>query len=331
MEKGRFAPSPSGRMHLGNLFAALLAWLSAKSTGGGLVLRMEDLDPERCRGEYTAQLVDDLNWLGLTWDEGYGAGGPAGPYLQSRRAYLYEAAFRKLEGQGLCYPCYCTRAERLDASAPHRSDGQAIYDGRCGGLSDKARRDYEAAGRRPAWRLTVPDRLVTFTDRRLGPYVENLKKDCGDFIIRRSDGVYAYQLAVVLDDAAMGVTQVVRGKDLLDSTPRQLFLYERLGLTPPAFYHVPLLLAPDGRRLSKRDKDMDMAYFRAHFTAEEVIGALAFLAGQLDRPAPITPTALTRIFSWEKVPKEDVVVPDNLIGPLASLRPCSKGEFCPPT
>ncbi len=316
MEKGRFAPSPSGRMHLGNLFAALLAWLSAKSAGGSLVLRMEDLDPDRCRKEYTAQLADDLRWLGLDWDEGYERGGTDGPYLQSERADQYERAFRKLEDMGLCYPCYCTRAERLAASAPHRSDGQVIYDGRCRALTPGERLELERQGRRPAWRLMVPDEEIGVADGHLGAYGENLNKDCGDFIIRRSDGVYAYQLAVVVDDAAMGVTQVVRGKDLLDSTPRQLYLYRLLGLTPPKFFHVPLLLSSDGRRLSKRDRDMDMAYFRTRFAPEEVLGALAFLAGQTDHPVPNTAAGLAELFSWEKVPRKDIVVPDELFSRL---------------
>ena len=216
--RGRFAPSPSGRMHLGNLFSALLAWLSVRSAGGVMVLRMEDLDPDRCRREYAGQLAGDLRWLGLDWDEGYEAGGPHGPYLQSERTELYAAAFRSLEERGLIYPCFCTRAQRLAASAPHRSDGVVIYDGRCRRLSPQERSEL-ARTRRPAWRVEVPEETVSFTDRIQGPFYQNLARDCGDFILRRSDGVYAYQLAVVCDDGDMGVTQVVRGRDLLDSTP----------------------------------------------------------------------------------------------------------------
>ena len=234
--RGRFAPSPSGRMHLGNLFSALLAWLSVRRAGGVMVLRMEDLDPDRCRPEYARQLADDLRWLGLDWDEGWQKGGPHGPYLQSERTERYAAAFRALEGRGLVYPCFCTRAERLAASAPHRSDGQAVYAGKCRHLTEEERAEL-ARTRRPAWRIAAPDRAVSFTDGLQGPYSENLLHDCGDFILRRSDGVYAYQLAVVYDDGDMGVTQVVRGRDLLSSTPRQLWLYELLGLTPPEFYH----------------------------------------------------------------------------------------------
>ena len=310
--RGRFAPSPSGRMHLGNLFSALLAWLSVRSAGGVLVLRMEDLDPDRCRPEYAAQLAEDLLWLGLDWDEGYGKGGPDGPYLQSERTERYAAAFGRLEEMGLVYPCYCTRAERLAASAPHRSDGQAVYGGRCRDLTVEERSALEAAGRRPAWRLKVPDEVWAVEDGHMGRYGENLLRDCGDFIIRRSDGVYAYQLAVVADDGAMGINQVVRGMDLLSSTPRQCYLYHLLGLEPPEFRHVPLLLAEDGRRLSKRDKDLDMGVLRTRWTPEDLTGRLALLAGLQSTPAPVTPAALMERFSWEQVPRTDIVVPGGL-------------------
>ena len=310
--RGRFAPSPSGRMHLGNLFSALLAWLSVRRAGGVMVLRMEDLDPDRCRPEYARQLADDLRWLGLDWDEGWQKGGPHGPYLQSERTERYAATFRALEGQGLLYPCYCTRAERLAASAPHRADGQAIYAGKCRHLTEAERAEL-ARTRRPAWRIMVPGQEISFTDGLQGPCRENLLHDCGDFILRRSDGVYAYQLAVVCDDGDMGITQVVRGRDLLDSTPRQIYLYELLGLTPPEFCHVPLLLAPDGRRLSKRERDLDMGALRQRFTPEGLTGLLAFWAGQLDKPEPVRPAELAKDFDWAKVPAEDIVVhPDQL-------------------
>lgn len=305
--RGRFAPSPSGRMHLGNLFSALLAWLSVRAAGGVMVLRMEDLDPDRCRPEYAAQLAEDLRWLGLDWDEGYGLGGPHGPYLQSERTERYAAVFRALEDRGLIYPCFCTRAERLAASAPHRSDGQAVYGGTCRSLSPRERSELSQT-RRPAWRLRVPDETVIVQDGLQGGYAENLLRDCGDFILRRSDGVYAYQLAVVCDDGDMAITQVVRGRDLLDSTPRQQYLYGLLGRTPPEFYHVPLLLAPDGRRLSKRDGDLDMGALRDRYRPEEVVGRLACLAGLLDRPEPAAAAELVPLFSWGKVPKRDIIL-----------------------
>ena len=305
--RGRFAPSPSGRMHLGNLFSALLAWLSVRSAGGTLVLRMEDLDPDRCRAEYARQLADDLEWLGLDWDEGCGRGGDRGPYCQSERTEIYARAFGRLEELGLVYPCFCTRAERLAASAPHRADGQVIYPGTCRDLTPEERRRM-GEKRRPAWRVRVPDREIAFVDGLQGPYGENLQRDCGDFIVRRSDGVFAYQLAVVADDAAMGIHQVVRGRDLLDSTPRQLWLYRTLGLTPPSFFHVPLLIAPDGRRLSKRERDLDMGALRGGWSPEELVGLLAWLAGQQERPEPLTARELARSFSWDRVPKGDIVV-----------------------
>ena len=299
---GRFAPSPSGRMHLGNLWSALLAWLAARSRGGRMVLRLEDLDPDRCTQAWCAQVMRDLEWLGLDWDNE--------PVYQSRRTEAYHEAFAQLEKRGLLYPCYCTRAERLAASAPHRSDGQAVYSGRCRHLTEAQRAELSAA-RRPAWRVKVPDRSIGFTDGLQGFYEENLLHDCGDFILRRSDGVYAYQLAVVYDDGAMEVNQVVRGRDLMDSTPRQRYLYELLGLTPPEFYHVPLLLAPDGRRLSKREKDLDMGALRERFAPEALTGLLAFWAGQMDKPEPVAPAELAQHFDWAKVPAGDIMVDPN--------------------
>jgi len=297
--RGRFAPSPSGRMHLGNLWSCLLAWLSARSVGGSMVLRLEDLDPDRCRVEYCEQVMRDLEWLGLDWD--------GEPVWQSRRTEAYAEAFRALEEQGLIYPCYCTRAERLAASAPHRSDGVQVYDGRCRRLTSEEKTAFERT-RRPAWRVQVPERQITFCDLNLGKYGEELKTECGDFILRRSDGVYAYQLAVVVDDAMMGVTQVVRGSDLLDSTPRQLWLQEALGLPHPEYGHVPLLLAPDGRRLAKRDRDQELGQLQEKYTTPELVGHLAHAAGLIPKYEPVTPTQLLPLFSWAKVPKQDIVL-----------------------
>ena len=253
---GRFAPSPSGRIHLGNILCCLLAWLSARQKGGRVILRIEDLDIARCPRRYGEQMCRDIRWLGLDWDEGPVIGGPSGPYEQSRRTALYQAALRRLEAQGLVYPCFCTRAELHAASAPHRGDGQVVYPGTCRGLTaEQAAERARRTGRAPALRLWVPEEEITFTDGHMGEYREWLPADCGDFLLRRSDGIFAYQLAVVVDDAAMGVTEVVRGADLLASTPRQLLLYRLLGLEAPAFYHFPLLLGSDGQRLSKRNAD----------------------------------------------------------------------------
>ena len=295
---GRFAPSPSGRMHLGNVWACLLAWLAARSAGGAVVLRLEDLDPGRCRPEYCDQVMRDLEWLGLGWD--------GEPVYQSRRTQAYAQAFQELERQGLIYPCFCTRAQRLAASAPHRSDGAVVYDGRCARLTPEQRAELSRT-RRPAWRVRAPEKTITFRDLLQGEYGEDLKRDCGDFILRRSDGVYAYQLAVVVDDAWMGVNQVVRGSDLLSSTPRQLWLQEALGLPHPAYGHVPLLLAPDGRRLAKRDRDQELDALKARYTAPELVGRLAWAAGLLPEYAPAAPEELIPLFAWEKLPRGDRV------------------------
>lgn len=294
---GRFAPSPSGRMHLGNVFAALLAWLSVRSQNGEMVLRIEDLDPDRCRPEYAETLKEDLRWLDLDWDREQTP--------QSRRAAAYAEAFSSLEAQGLVYPCYCSRTELHAASAPHASDGRVLYAGTCRTLTPAQRAEKTKA---PAWRLKVPDAVWTVEDRLQGIYRENLAQDCGDFIIRRADGVYAYQLAVVVDDAAAGVTEVVRGLDLLSSTPRQLYLYDRLGLQAPDFAHVPLLIAADGRRLSKRDRDMDLGLLRQEKRPEEILGLLARWAGLLEKPEPIAARDLVAVFDWSRIPRTAITV-----------------------
>ena len=302
--KGRFAPSPSGRMHLGNLMAALLAWLDVRSRDGIMVLRIEDLDPDRCTPEKAAQLMRDLEWLGLDWDEG----GLTPEYMQSCRSEIYTAEFEKLTQQGLIYPCYCTRAERLAASAPHREDGTVVYSGKCAALTESERGAMEAMGRRPAWRVRVPDLEWTIEDGHMGTYTEHLRRDCGDFILCRSDGVWAYQLAVVVDDALMGINRVVRGSDLLSSSPRQAWLHTVLGYEPPAFAHLPLLTDPTGRRLSKRDADLDLSVLREKYTPRELTGRLAVSAGLLEEYEPIAPSELINLFSWDKVPQKDLVV-----------------------
>ena len=305
MTAGRYAPSPSGRMHLGNLMCCLLAWLSAKSKGGQVLLRIEDLDTVRCPRVYADAIMDDLAWLGLAAD------GPTPTVYQSERSEIYQQYYDILLKKGLVYPCFCSRSQLHAASAPHRSDGQVVYAGTCRGLSDAevARRSLTRA---PAFRVQVPDEEVAFTDGHLGRYAENLARDCGDFYLRRADGVFAYQLAVVVDDALMGVTEVVRGSDLLSSTPRQLWLYRELGLTAPQFYHLPLLLAPDGRRLSKRDGDQSLENLRARYTPQEIIGKLAYVCGLQDTPAPAAPQELVPGFSWDKVPKQDILLPEGL-------------------
>ena len=294
---GRFAPSPSGRMHLGNVFSALMAWCSVRSQGGQMVLRIEDLDPDRCRPEYAAQVRKDLLWLGLDWDT-------EAP-CQSTRSDAYAAAFERLTELRLVYPCYCSRGQLHAASAPHAADGTLLYAGTCRNLTANQR---AAMTRTPAWRLKVPDRIFGLQDRVQGLYTENLADQCGDFIIRRSDGVYAYQLAVVTDDIASGVTEVVRGMDLLSSTPRQLYLYELLGGRPPEYCHVPLLVAADGRRLSKRDRDLDLGELQKRLQPEQIIGALAFSAGLLDREEPLSARELASVFRWDRVRRDNIVM-----------------------
>ena len=294
---GRFAPSPSGRMHLGNVFSALMAWLSVRSAGGTMVLRIEDLDPDRCRPEYAEQMKDDLRWLGLDWD--------VEQTPQSRRTEAYRECFERLREMGLVYPCYCSRGELHAASAPHASDGNVIYAGTCRDLTEEER---AAKTRRPAWRLIVPDEEIAFHDGLQGEYRENLARECGDFIIRRSDGVYAYQLAVVTDDAEAGVTQIVRGRDLLSSTPRQIYLQRLLGLPTPEYYHVPLLVAPDGRRLSKREHDLDMGALRERCTPEALLGCLAKLSGLRPTAEPVTAGELAAVFSWNFAAKENITI-----------------------
>ncbi len=303
--KGRFAPSPSGRMHLGNLFSFLLAWLSARHSGGSVVLRIEDLDPVRCLPSHAWQLMEDLEWLGLDWDEG----GESSSSWQSNRVHLYAAAFEKLQSKGLTYPCFCSRIQRLN-EAPHVHEVSPSCP--CATLTaeEAAERMAEKA---PSYRLRVPQRTVSFTDGLQGPYSQDLWRECGDFPIKRADGAWAYQLAVVVDDAAMGVTEVVRGRDLLSSTPRQLWLYEVLGLSAPGFYHVPLLLAPDGRRLAKRDADLDMGALRRRYSPEELLGVLARMAGLRPSSAPVSAPELAAEFDWAKVPREDITVASELL------------------
>ena len=287
---GRFAPTPSGRMHLGNVFAALVAWLSVRHDQGHLVLRMEDLDTQRTSDVFARILREDLLWLGLEWDEE--------TQPQSQRSEVYQEYFEKLEAMGLLYPCYCTRSQLHSVNAPHLSDGTYVYTGTCRNLTPQQR---AAFGRAPAWRVKVDDRLWTVNDRIQGAYRENLSTDCGDFVVRRADGVYVYQLAVTVDDALAGVNQVVRGTDLLSSAPRQMYLQDLLGFPHPEYAHVPMLLAPDGRRLSKRDKDLDLGYLREHTTPEKLIGVLAHSAGLLEQPVPISAKELASIFSFEKI------------------------------
>ena len=374
MTRGRFAPSPTGRMHLGNVFCALLSWLSAKSKGGEWVLRIEDLDPQRSKKDYALQLMDDLQWLDLPWD--------GEPVWQSQRGEIYEEYLQRLTDMRLTYPCYCTRADIMATQAPHETDGRVVYKGTCrpntpspstaqtvplrqgdersgGGGLQPAHSSQLTVNRSPltaTTRLIVPDCTIPFTDGHYGKHDINLAEHCGDYIIRRKDGAWAYQLAVVVDDALMGVTEIVRGRDLLLSSPQQIHLRELLfgerengkrktitdvarsvptatSLTPQTvplrqgdersgggglaikpspltvnFFHHPLLCNAEGQRLCKRDKSMNLGYLRDKDTPpQEIIGLLAHLAGLTETPAPITPQELIPLFSWNKVPTEDII------------------------
>ncbi len=304
--KGRFAPSPTGRMHLGNVYSALLSWLSVRSQDGSWVLRIEDLDPQRSRREFARQIEDDLRWLGLDWDE---------YYVQSERGDIYTHYLEVLGQKSLTYPCYCTRADIMATQAPHESDGRIVYAGTCRPKQlEEAWLNVDAhpSGRKPATRIIVPDEEISFVDAHYGEQSVNLARHCGDFVLRRADGAWAYQLAVVVDDALMGITEVVRGRDLLLSAPQQIYLYSLLGFEVPTFCHLPLLCNLAGQRLCKRDKSLDLGEIRkAGHSPESVIGKLAFYAGIIDHMETVSAQELVSEFSWNKVPLEDI-----LVGPL---------------
>lgn len=288
-------------MHLGNAFAALLCWLGARSAGGGLVLRIEDIDPERSREEYVRLILEDLRWLGLDWDEGPDVGGGHGPYRQSERLEEYDAVLSSL-GSAV-YPCYCTRREVREAvGAPQRRNAGPGYPGTCRHLSAPERKAREQEGRSPALRLVFPEAVREFADLVLGPVSLDTAELGGDFPVRRSDGVHAYQLAVVADDIAMGINQVVRGADILDSTPRQLRLYELLGQAAPVYAHVPLLVDEAGRKLSKRHRSLELVRLRERgVRPEAVIGYLAYLGGLVPEMRPCTPAALLEEFAFSRL------------------------------
>lgn len=297
---GRFAPSPSGQLHIGNLATSLLTWLDAKSSGGRLIFRMEDLDPDRSSLECATGIADALKVLGLDWDEGY----PDEDYCQSRRGDKYDEVFELLLHRDMLYPCYCSRSERLAASASHPGEQHRDPSCRCRYLSAAQRRELERSGKRAAWKIKVPDAVIEFNDGLFGKRTENLA-DTGDFIIKRSDGVYAYQLAVSFDDADMGVTRVVRGRDLISSTARQIWLISELGGTVPQYIHAPLIVGTDGRKLSKRYGDTTAQQLLQRHTPEEIIGYLAGLVGISDG-SPCTASELLSDFEWEKVRKDDI-------------------------
>lgn len=296
---GRFAPSPTGRMHFGNIVTALASRLSVKSRGGKWILRIEDLDPQRSKEEWMRLIEDDLTWLGLEWDEG----GLRDPHFrQSRRSDFYAEALARLVSTGMTYGCTCRRADILATQAPHQSDGRVIYGGRC----RPAVMPYYGPGPEEphAIRLYVPEgEKVALTDGVFGPLSVDLSRECGDFVVRRADGAWAYQLAVVVDDALMGVTEVMRGSDLLLSASQQAYLYRLLGYDVPEFVHLPLMCNSSGQRLSKRDRSMSMEALRERNTPEELLGKAAFALGLRDDDRAVSLEELTASYDRSKIKK----------------------------
>jgi len=301
--RGRFAPSPTGELHLGNAWSALVTWLSVRSRNGSVVMRIEDLDPARSRSDYAMQVLLDSSWLGLDWDEGPDLGGPHAPYTQSERGASYDAAFERLLGSGEIYPCFCSRKDiAAAASAPQAPGDELRYPGTCRDLDpDQARRRVEQ-GRRHAWRFRVPDGARPEFDDLCRGRCGADQAPSGDFVVRRSDGVTAYQLAVVLDDDAMAIDEVVRGDDLLHSTPRQVLLCAALDLRVPVYGHVPLLLGADGARLSKRHQGITLRELReGGHSARSIVGHLAQLLELRPTAAAVSPRELLGEFSWDRI------------------------------
>lgn len=309
---GRLAPSPTGAQHVGNARTYLLAWLSIRSRGGRIVLRIEDLDSPRVKAWAIKQAIDDLRWLGLDWDEGPDVGGTNAPYVQTERIELYRGAFALLRASDRIYPCTCSRSDVLAAaSAPHANQEGPIYPGTCVGRSAK---DADALQDQPfCWRFRASNADRHLQDLCAGDMRMNVAEELGDFVVAKADGTPAYQLAVVFDDHAMGVTEVLRGDDLLPSAFRQLELYECFGWTPPQFAHVPLVVGPDGRRLAKRHGDTRLATLRAQgVRAERLLGLLARSCGLRETAEPTTAAELLAGFDLAKLPRNPFVYQDEL-------------------
>jgi glutamyl-tRNA synthetase len=291
----RFAPSPTGDLHLGGAWTALASWVLARRDAGAVVLRVEDIDTARVVHGSQLRIEEDLRWLGLDWDEG--------PFLQSERESLYEAAIAHLAASGSVYPCDCSRAEITRvASAPHPGE-EVRYPGLC-----RERDPARPMRRAPALRVRVPDEVVAYEDQVVGTVAQNLGLEVGDFVLRRGDGAFAYQLAVVVDDLAMGITNVVRGDDLVSSTPRQVWLARALGGEPPTYAHVPLVVSGRGARLEKRTQGGVVRALReAGVTAGRIVGELAYGLGLTRTNAPTSPTLVARACSdgevaWGRTP-----------------------------
>jgi len=311
--RGRFAPSPTGYIHLGNVWTAFLAWLQVRQQKGTLILRIEDIDEQRSKPEYTQALLEDLAWLGLDWDEGPGKGGPYGPYIQQERYSLYEKALQELQAKHLLYPCYCSRARLQAIGAPHEGEHR-LYDGHCYGMPQEQRRQMD---RKPSWRVHVPHVSVSFTDGSYGPFSDYLPRVCGDFVVRRADGLYAYQLAVAVDDGSMGITHVLRGRDLLSSTAQQIWLMEVLGYTPPSYTHVPMLIDASGNRLSKRQQGITVRSLRDRgVQADAILSALALAGGLVSERRLYHKGELLRLCNFQTMTTHDIVLGDTWLDEL---------------
>lgn len=301
-------------MHLGNIFTALLSWLSVRKRGGRWILRIEDLDPQRSKYQWVEMIEADLQWLGLDWDEGGLADtGPSAPYSQSRRNSHYIAALESLKATGLVYPCYCTRADLLATNAPHQSDGRVVYGGKCRPSALPCA--WAEPQRQAACRLHVtPDFTADFVDQVYGVQRIDVAESCGDFIVRRADGAWAYQLAVVVDDIAMGVNEIMRGCDLLSSVGQQSYLRSLLGAGEPAHAHLPLICNADGRRLSKRDSSLAMDALRERYSPSELLGVLGHLAGLCKNNAPTSLAQLVEAYDVNKIPRTEKILINDLYG-----------------
>lgn len=316
--RGRFAPSPTGETHLGNAWTALLSWLQVRHNHGSFILRIEDLDPDRSRSEYIRLLLEDLRWLGIDWDEGPDCGGPYQPYIQDQRRDLYEDALQQLIKKGDVYPCFCSRADiRASASAPHGLEAVLEYAGTCRHLSSaeiRKRKQTEPY----SLRFNFRPKAITFHDLCYGVQYYEPGKMLGDFIVRRRDGVHAYQLAVVVDDAMMNITHVLRGSDLLVSTARQIALFNAFHWPIPEYAHVPILLGPDGGRLSKRHGDLSLyALRKAGMAPQQIVGWLGYWAGLLSEPIPVNAQELIKPFTLESIPHHEITIdPQRFIGGL---------------
>ena len=313
--RGRYAPSPTGRLHVGSARTALAAWLSVRAQNGVFIMRVEDLDGPRTVPGMAEAILEDLAWLGLDWDEGPALGGPYGPYAQSERAAHYEAALAHLHAQGRLFPCRRSRKDlqRL-ATAPHGHEGLPPYPSTLRpknlvpGWYDAHRNGTPDA----ALRFRVSDVPVTFEDRVYGRVTEAVHEAVGDYVLKRRDGVSAYQLAVVVDDLLMGITEVVRGEDLLASTARQIQLIDALGGRRPVYAHLPLVINAGGRKLSKRDAGLTLAALRqGGMTPEALVGTLGCSLGLIPEPLPRTPADLIPHFDWPRIPRQPWRLPQD--------------------